>query len=70
MQAGQYSQHQSTKVLNMHCSPKTAPRGLKDDCGMCVEGGLIKLREAHIKPDKALESPFHCKSTLQVTANI
>ena len=56
----------STNGVWPHYSPITAPRGLNEDSGLKVEEGLMKLREAHVRPDMALASPFHRTSTLHV----
>ena len=56
----------NTRWSVAHYSPITAPRGLNEDSGLKVEEGLMKLREAHVRPDMALASPFHRTSTLHV----
>ena len=47
-----------------HYSPITAPRGLDEESGLKVVDGLMKLREAQVRPDMVLASPYteqpHC----------
>ena len=56
--------HATKRWRGSHYSPITAPRGLNKENGLKVVDGLMKLREAQVRPDMALSSPFHRTSTL------